>query len=147
MKKIIFLLLATFVLNYLSFSQKSEVFIKNNKAIDGYDVVAFFTNHQPIKGDEKFIVNYNNAIWYFSSQQNADSFKLKPEKYAPQFGGYCAYGCSNGYKAPTQIETWAIYDDKLYFNYNLKVKDSWMNKKEVLIPIANDNWIKIKDKS
>ncbi len=144
MKKTITILLAFFAsVAYLQ-AQQSQVFVKNSKAIDGYDAVAFFKDSQPIKGLETFSYKWNDATWFFKSQQNLDSFKTNPEKFAPQFGGYCSYGCSNGYKAPTQIDTWTIVNDKLYFNYNLKVRDSWQKNKEALIIKAESNWEKIK---
>ena len=75
-----------------------------------------------------------------------ESFKKSPEKYAPQYGGYCAYGTAGGHKAPTQTETWTIVDGKLYFNYNEKVKESWNKEQAKLIEKANTQWPLIKDK-
>jgi len=68
------------------FSQKSETFVQSGKAIRGYDPVAYFSEGKPVKGEEKLVYNWNNANWYFSSQQNLDLFKANPEKYAPQYG-------------------------------------------------------------
>lgn len=144
MKKLVGLIALFMVATTVVQAQKTSVFIKNNAAIDGYDVVAFFKENNAVKGNQNLSYVWNDATWYFSSTQNVDSFKANPEKYAPQYGGYCAYGCSNGYKAPTQIDTWTIVDNKLYFNYNLKVKNSWITNKEALIEKANINWEKIK---
>jgi YHS domain-containing protein len=145
MKKSILFVLIVLGIQLVSSAQKSSVFIKNNRAIDGYDPVAFFKDSMAIKGNDAYAFVWNDAIWYFSSPQNADSFKLNPEKYAPQYGGYCAYGCSNGYKAPTQANTWTILNNKLYFNYNTKVKEGWLKQTNVLIIKANENWEKIKN--
>lgn len=145
MKKIFILTNAFLSFFIASVAQSSEIFTKNNKAVDGYDVVAFYKEKQPVKGVEHITYNWKNVTWIFSNQQNLDTFKSNPEKYAPQFGGYCAYGCSNGYKAPTQVDTWIILDDKLYFNYNQKVKESWFKNKDALIEKATKNWAKIKD--
>src|SRR5688572_2151037 len=84
-----------------SFAQKSAVFIQYGKAIRGYDPVAYYTEGKPIKGNDMLMYQWKNANWYFSSQQNLDLFKSDPDKYSPQYGGYCAFGLSNGYKAPT----------------------------------------------
>lgn len=146
MKKTINLLLVAVLFAFNAQAQTNQVFTKNNKALNGYDVVAFFKESKPIVGQDNLTFSWSNATWHFSTQVNLDSFKNNPEKYAPQYGGYCAYGCSNGYKAPTQIDTWTIVNNKLYFNYNLKVKDSWVKAKEALIPKADSNWVKIKDK-
>ncbi|MNY62728.1 hypothetical protein D3C86_1995980 [compost metagenome] len=66
--------------------------------------------------------------------------------YIPQYGGYCAYGTSEGHKAPTEAETWTIVDDKLYFNYNMKVKNNWSKTREEFIEKADIQWPLIKDK-
>jgi hypothetical protein len=67
-----------------------------------------------------------------------------PEKYAPQYGGYCAYGTSEGHKAPTQAETWTIVNGKLYFNYNKQVKQMWMKDQAHRIEIADQKWPEVK---
>jgi YHS domain-containing protein len=128
------------------FAQKSAVFIKNGKAIDGYDVVDFHLSKKATKGDDAFVTKWNGAEWYFSNAQNLNLFVASPEKYAPAFGGYCAYGLSQGHKAPTIVDTWTILKDTLYFNYNLKVKERWLVKTDSLIQVGQKNWASIKDK-
>ncbi len=129
-----------------SFAQKSSVFIQSGKAIGGYDPVAYFTEGKPVKGIDKLVYQWNNANWHFSSQQNLDSFKVKPEKYAPQYGGYCAYGLSNGYKAPTNADAWTIDNGKLYLNYNIDVREDWNKERKQRIEKADKNWPQVKDK-
>ncbi|QNK64763.1 YHS domain protein [Pedobacter sp. PAMC26386] len=146
MKKL--LVVTTFLL-FAIFSaraQKSEIFVTGNKAIRGYDPIAFFKESKPVKGDEKLSYNWKDATWLFSTQQNLDDFKTSPEKYAPQYGCYCAYGTADGHKAPTQTETWTIVGDKLYFNYNNKVKQLWDKNQKALIEKADQQWIDIKEK-
>jgi len=146
MKKIV-LVLAICYLTGLSLSaQKSATFVQGDKAIRGYDPVAYFTESKPVKGNEKLIYNWNNTNWYFSSQQNLDLFKTSPEKYAPQYGGYCAYGLSNGYKAPTDADAWTIENGKLYLNYNTEVRDMWNKERKERIEKADKNWPQVKDK-
>jgi len=127
-------------------AQKSPVFVTSGSAVHGYDVVAYFTDSKPVKGDPKFSYHWQDADWNFSSQENLKKFKAAPEKYAPQFGGYCAYGTSQGHKAPTDPEAFTIVDGKLYLNYNLKIKEGWMKDQKHLIDQADANWPKIKDK-
>ncbi len=134
-----------FFISFSAFAQKSAVFIRSDAAIGGYDPVSYFKEGKPVKGDKKFSYTWQAANWHFSSQQNLDAFKENPEKYAPQFGGYCAYGMSSGYKAPTEANAWTIVNDKLYLNYNLEVKDMWNKKQGEYIETANKNWPKIKD--
>lgn len=125
-------------------SQTSEVFTTNDGAIQGYDAVAYFTESKAVRGSKSFTFNYAGEVWYFASAENLKTFKTTPEKYAPQFGGYCAYGMSRGYKAKTDPEAWTIVNDKLYLNYNLDVRKIWNEKQAAFIDKANQNWPTVK---
>ena len=127
-------------------AQKSEIFETDGKAIRGYDVVAYFTLGEPTKGIDSITTQWNNSNWLFSSIPNLENFKKNPEKYAPQYGGYCAYGTAGGYKATTQPDAWAIVDGKLYLNYNKKVKTIWEKDPPRYIEKANMNWPGLKTK-
>jgi YHS domain-containing protein len=127
-------------------AQKAEIFQKDGVAIKGFDVVAFFTESKPVMGEEKISYEWKGARWLFSSSANMESFKNDPEKYAPQYGGYCAYGMADGHKAPTETDTWTIIDNKLYFNYNRKVKEMWWKDSKGFIEKANANWPVLKNK-
>lgn len=122
-----------------SLAQQS-IFISQGSAIHGYDPVAYFTASKAVKGSPEFSFQWKAATWYFSSQKNLDSFKADPEKYAPQYGGYCAYGASNGYKAPTEPEAWSIVNGKLYLNYNVEVRKDWIAEQEERIKRADEYW-------
>jgi len=125
-------------------AQQPEVFSKNNLAINGYDPVAYFTEGKPIKGYDSLSIEWKHAKWVFSSKANLDSFKANPDKYAPQFGGYCAYGMSRGYKAPTEGDAWSIVDGKLYLNYNVDVRTIWNKDQGQYISKAENNWKNVK---
>ena len=129
-------------------AQKAAVFNTDGTAIHGYDAVAFFKAGKPEKGETQFSYKWQDVNWQFANKENLETFKATPEKYAPQYGGYCAYGTSDGegHKAPTEIDTWTIVGDKLYFNYNKDVKTMWMKDKEHLIEKADKNWPSLKDK-
>jgi len=145
MKKLIVLTCLLFTVS-LAHAQKSAIFCTSGKAIKGYDPVAFFKEAKPVKGADSLSYTYNDAIWLFSSSENLAAFKNSPEKYIPQYGGYCAYGMADGHKAPTQTDTWTIVDSKLYFNYNTKVKDMWLKQQAAFIEKADTNWPLLKDK-
>lgn len=146
MKKVITVLSIALLSGISLLAQKSATFIHSGKAIRGYDPVAYFTEGKPLKGDEKLVYNWNNADWYFSSQTNLDLFKANPEKYAPQYGGYCAFGLSDGHKAPTDADAWTIENGKLYLNYNLQVRNEWAKEKKQRIEKADKNWPEVKNK-
>lgn len=136
-----FLLLSTIVT-----AQKSEVFVKSDAAIRGYDPVAYFKAGKPVKGDQKFTYKWNGANWHFANQQNLDAFKVSPEKYAPQYGGYCAFGLADGHKAPTDPDAWSIVDGKLYLNYDKDVQSMWSKDRAKYIVTADKKWPVLKSK-
>ncbi len=94
-------------------------------AINGYDTVAYFTNGKPVKGSDAFTQDWNGAKWKFASKAHLDLFKASPEKYAPQYGGYCAYGVSRGYLVSVEPEQFTVVDGKLYLNYDSSVQKKW----------------------
>ncbi|MBC8151587.1 MAG: YHS domain protein [Bacteroidetes bacterium] len=133
-----------------AFAQQSPgrgagVFAPEHQAIRGYDPVAYFTASKPVKGLKNLTYDWKDVTWSFASQANLDAFKANPGKYAPQYGGYCAYGLSEGHKAPTDPDAFTIVDDKLYLNYNPKVKTMWGKDRDSRIKKANENWPTVKD--
>lgn len=115
----------------------------SNKAVGGYDSVSYFTESKPVKGSEEFSLDYMGATWLFSSQENLALFEAEPEKYAPQYGGYCAYAVAQGTTAKGDPTLWEIVDDKLYLNVNKKIKNRWSAKKDFYIPKSDANWPKV----
>jgi hypothetical protein len=142
-----FLIAAIFILLSFSvvdgFGQQPAVFSKNGFAIGGYDVVEYFVSARPVKGDSNIVVQWNNARWIFSKKENAALFTANPQQYAPQYGGYCAYGMSRGYKAPTSEDAWGIVNNKLYFNYNRDVQKTWNKDQPGFIQKADSNWVNV----
>lgn len=110
------------------------------KAIRGYDPVAYFTEGKPVKGDSDYTYSWNDAEWYFSSQENLSLFTANPEKYAPQYGGYCAWAVSKGYTAKVDPNAWYIHNDKLYLNYSRSVQSTWQQDIPGNIASADKNW-------
>lgn len=126
-------------------AQQTEIFAPKGIALNGYDVVSFYVNDKPVTGSEKFSAVWKNVKWYFVSKENLEAFKKNPDFYEPQYGGYCAYGASRGYKAPTIADTWALINNKLYFNYNQKVKAVWEQNRNTYIDSANAKWQAIRN--
>lgn len=101
----------------------------NGIAIRGYDTVAYFTVGQPLEGKDEFSTQWSGATWKFASQEHLDLFMSSPEKYAPQYGGYCAYGVATENLVKIEPDLWHIIDDKLYLNFNRKFDNAW--KKDI----------------
>lgn len=146
MKSVSFVVLVLLLTAWNSNAQKSAVFNPGDGAIHGYDAVAYFKQGRAVKGDTGFSFSWNQANWYFSTAQNRDSFRADPLRYAPQYGGYCAYGMADGHKAPTDPEAFSIVSGKLYLNYNKNVQVLWKKRPEAFIQTADKNWPMVKDK-
>jgi hypothetical protein len=119
--------------------------IFNDTAIDGYDTVAYFTQGKPVKGDKKFQFLWRDANWRFATEENLDLFKQNPEKYAAQYGGYCAWAMAAGKTAGIDPNVWYIEDAKLYLNYNKNVQKEWFDALQADIISANKNYPEITD--
>lgn len=102
---------------------------RTDTAINGYDTVAYFTMNKPVKGLDSLVHEWMGAKWKFSTQAHLDLFKANPEKYAPQYGGYCAYGVAQGQLVKVDPAQFAVRDGKLYLNYDADVQATW--KKDI----------------
>jgi len=143
--KYLTLVLATVVFSFKAQAQ-GRIFTTEDGAIRGYDPVAYFTDSKPIKGSPEYKLVWNEATWFFSSAKNLELFKADPEKYAPQFGGFCSYGVSRNYKVKTEPDAWSIVDGKLYLNYNTEVQKKWLTDQETYITKARENWLTLENK-
>lgn len=94
-------------------------------AIRGADTVAYFTQNAYVQGSDEFTTEWQGATWKFVSQEHLDLFTNNPESFAPQYGGYCAYGVAGGYLVKIEPENWTVVDGKLYLNYNDGVQKKW----------------------
>jgi len=128
----------------LANAQSPAYYNEKGVAIKGYDVVAYFTDHTPVEGSKNFSYNWEGTEWHFKNQANLDAFKANPVTYAPEFGGYCAYGVSENHKAPTDPAAFTIVDNKLYLNYSPEVKKLWIKDTKGRIKKAEENWQKLK---
>ncbi|WP_342070994.1 YHS domain-containing (seleno)protein [Yoonia algicola] len=117
-----------------------QVYAEGGIAVDGSDVVAYFTDGAPVAGDPAITAEYMGATWLFASEANRDAFAADPARYAPQYGGYCAYAVSQGYTASTVPEAWSIVDDKLYLNFSTGVRSRWERDIPGHIAAADANW-------
>jgi YHS domain-containing protein len=112
-------------------------------AVKGYDVVAYFTMGKPVEGSSDHEFEWNGATWRFASAEHRNLFAKSPRKYAPQYGGFCAFGVSRGYTVGIEPDAWRIVDGKLYLNYNRDVQAEWVKDIPGFIAKADANWPKI----
>jgi YHS domain-containing protein len=121
--------------------------LKNGVAVQGYDVVSFF-NGTPEKGLLKNVVAHNGARYLFSSELNKVKFKASPEKYIPQYGGFCAYAMAEGKEVIPNPESWKIRDGKLYFFTRMffgiiDAKRQWAKDPAGKLYLADEAWNKM----
>jgi len=122
----------------------APIFSTQAGAIRGYDPVAYFKLNKPVKGKANLSYEWQGATWHFSNQANLDAFKADPEKYAPQYGGYCAYGVAQGYTPETDPYAYKVVDGKLYLNLSKVVLKRWQEDIPGYIKDANQNWPELK---
>ena len=122
-----------------------EVNVNDGYAVHGYDVVAYFTVSAPTEGDNRFTAEHQGVRYRFASAENRDRFNGDPAKYAPQYGGFCAFGASVGRKFDGDPHAWRIVDGKLYLNLNKNVQRQWLKDPEGHIRGADHNWPIIAD--
>jgi YHS domain-containing protein len=116
------------------------IYANDGIAVDGSDVVAYFTQGAPVKGTAAFTHDWNGVRWHFATEKNRATFAADPAAYAPQYGGYCAWAVSKGYTAATVPEAWRIVDGKLYLNFSRRIKRRWERDIPGRIAAANANW-------
>ena len=109
-------------------------------AVKGFDTVAYFTENAAVEGKKAHSLEWNGATWRFSSAANKALFEADPEKYAPQYGGYCAWAVSQNQTASIEPEQFTIVDGKLYLNYNQEVKEKWLVDTSANINVGDKNW-------
>ena len=113
---------------------------RGDLALRGYDAVAYRTDGKPTLGSTAFEYRWKNAVWRFSTAEHRDRFAAAPEKYAPEFGGYCAYAVSRDYTADGDPNVWRIVDERLYLNYSTQARELWEKDVPGNIGRGRQNW-------
>jgi YHS domain-containing protein len=140
MKKLFVALMVFSILSTVAVAKELNNLDRDGVSIQGYDPVAFFTDNRPVKGSSQFQSEYRGAKYYFASAEHKAAFDKEPAKYEPQFGGYCAYGASQGHPAPIKIEAWQIVNGRLLMQYDLGVKGKFNKDQQGNLRKADQNW-------
>ncbi|WP_420405576.1 YHS domain-containing (seleno)protein [Nisaea sp.] len=115
----------------------------SNVAVGGYDPVSYFSSDGPVKGSEDHTLVYNGAEWHFATAANRDAFRQDPARYAPQYGGYCAWAVAQGSTAKGDPANWKIVNGKLYLNYNSDIQKRWEQNIPENIQAGDRNWPRV----
>ena len=126
----------------MAFAAKDEIYTSflSDAGAGGYDVVAYFTESRPVEGSKDFVTEYKGAEWRFASQENLDMFLGNPDKYVPQYGGYCAWAVANNATASGDPLQWSVVNDKLYLNYDANIQVQWEADRDKFIVLGDKNW-------
>lgn len=146
-----FILLLGILASFMASAQTGQSNTYNNVdssgvILNGYDAVAFFTENKPVKGNPNYSYTYQNATYHFASQEHLDVFKANPEKYKPQFGGWCAYAVSLGRVAPIDVNTFSIVNGRLVIQHNQRAVDGWNKDVQGNLTLADKYWPKVAEK-
>ncbi|MFT6332835.1 MAG: YHS domain-containing protein [Lentimonas sp.] len=149
MKKLTVIFLSIFLLtscNHNKGEQNVEIIDDvQNVIIKGYDAVAYFDEDQAVRGSKEFSTTHEKATYFFSSQKNLDSFQVNPEKFVPQYGGYCAFGVSvPNEKIDIEPSSFRLVEGKLYLNYSDPTQKIWLKNLEDNIVAGDENWLELK---
>ena len=115
-------------------------------AIQGYDTVAYFTNNEAMRGSSNYVYDWSGKTWLFATVEHRDAFAASPEKYAPQFGGFCSLSVAYGKNARGGGDAWTIHEGKLYLNYDQKVRADFLQNLQSNISKAEGWWPTIKSR-
>ena len=155
MKKFLLTILCLFVVSCATPKKGGDINVHkvdgvNNVAVKGYDVVSYFKEQRvgkakPKKGKKEISYEWKDVTWFFDNKQNLNKFKQTPEKYMPQYGGYCAYGVSvPQQKIDIEPTAWKVHQGKLYLNYTKRTQEIWLADMEDHIEAADENWPEVK---
>jgi YHS domain-containing protein len=134
------LILAALTLPLAAQAGERWVFATAGVAIGGHDPVAYFTEGRPVAGSPEFAVKWKGALWYFASEQNRLAFEMDPRRFAPRYGGYCAYALTRGELAHSSPDAWVIHDGRLYLLVSSAVRDRWAADADGNVARADANW-------
>jgi len=109
-------------------------------AVKGYDPVAYFVDHKPVKGSPAYTAEFGGVTYEFASKAHRDAFSADPAKYVPQYGGFCAFAMAKGHKADIDPAAFSIVANKLYLNHSEKVRDMWQQDIPDFVTQADNNW-------
>lgn len=116
-------------------------------ALSGYDPVAYFDEGRPVRGSGYHTADFKGVTYLFASESHQKKFLANPGRYAPQYGGYCAYGVAVGKKFHSDPHAWKIVNGKLYLNLDRDIQKKWNQDIRGYIAKAETNWQEIEFKA
>ena len=134
------LAVAIFLSSWAATAGAGEFYEKDGIALGGYDPVAYITESKAVAGSPEITFVHKGSTFRFASAGNRDVFVADPAKYAPQYGGFCAFGAAGGYKAKIDPAAFTVHNGKLYLNYNEAIQKKWRADVPGFVAKADKNW-------
>ncbi len=130
----------------ISFSFADSLYQTNqyNIALSGLGVVSYYRYKYPVLGRDSLSFDYDGVIWLFANDENRDRFRVSPETYLPQYGGYCSWGMRFNGRYEADHTVFMIHESKLYFNQDKRVERWWKRRRENNIKRADENWAELR---
>ena len=116
------------------------VYTERGLAIGGADPIAYFEGRGPIVGRPDLTVTWQGAIWQFISEAHRATFLAEPDRWAPSYGGYCAFSMSRGRASASSIALWAVVDEHLYLFQSEAARDRFLRDQDLTIHLADEAW-------
>lgn len=147
MNRLLVLIATALIVTTSAWASEPPVYtgLLSNTGAGGYDTVSYFDTGKPTKGSSEYTTRYQGANWRFANAENLARFEENPERYAPAYGGYCAWAVSQGDLVKGDPKHWSIRDGRLYLNYDQSVQDRWLEDPDGFILQADANWPKVLD--
>jgi YHS domain-containing protein len=136
-------LLSVLLLSNLALAEETKTLLnldKNGLAIQGYDPVAYFTDSKPVKGDPSITSTHKGATYHFATKEHKEAFEKEPQKYEPEFGGYCGYGASRNALFAISPDAFVIMNGRLILQKSKTVLGYWNENPVGNLKKANANW-------
>lgn len=123
-----------------AFAATPRIYAEDGIAVDGSDVMAYWDGAGPQAGSDAYRFDWMGATWRFQTAETRDRFAADPDRYAPAYGGYCAWAVSRGYTAATTPEAWTIHDNRLFLNFSLRIRRRWERDIPGNVAKGDANW-------
>jgi len=124
---------------------QARIYSESGVAVRGTDVVAYATEGRPLRGSAAHQLEWRGAKWRFASAAHRNRFAADPDRFAPAYGGFCAWAVSRGYTASTDPQAWRIVEGRLYLNYSLEIRRRWSQDIPGNIALADANWPRLRE--
>jgi YHS domain-containing protein len=127
-----------------TYAMAGDFYEEKGVALNSYDALSYFASApDPIPGKKELSADYKGSKFYFVTNTNLHAFEANPERYAPQFGGFDAFGVSQGRKVGAHPRVFAVVDGKLYLFSDVESRKNWKKDVSGNVARASEQWSEV----